>query len=128
MFCLSTFPEESLKTKSLREKGSGIGAALHSEVIEPLRREGNVIGDVGTFVTLLGNIFQIVIVVKDIFSAIGTIRAKKILNRQGAKIAKGFFWNTIDAEHWIFSPVCEEGRLFIQVFCHFVEQAALPPG
>ena len=28
LFCLSTFPEESLKTKSLREKGSGIGASL----------------------------------------------------------------------------------------------------
>jgi len=28
LFCLSTFPEESLKTKSLREKESGIGATL----------------------------------------------------------------------------------------------------
>jgi hypothetical protein len=42
-------------------------------------------------------------------------------------IAEEFFWNTIDAEHWIFGPVCDERRLFIEMFCHFFEQAALPP-
>ena len=29
LFCLSTFPEESLKTKSLREKESGIGVVVN---------------------------------------------------------------------------------------------------
>ena len=37
-----------------------------------------------------------------------------------AALAEEFFWNTIDAEHWIFGPVCDERRLFIEVFCHFV--------
>ena len=47
------------------------GTVLHYELIEGAKG-ANVIGDVGTFVTLLDNIFQIFIVVKDFFPALRT--------------------------------------------------------